>query len=77
MRRDKDQIIMILDRAGVTYEPALRMTFNEERHQWENLPGSEIVITAGDGDANIGYSGFFSVLTFDEEGSLQSWGNWE
>lgn len=59
---DREVLIAMFDRAGVTYSA-------EE--------GGSLVVEAKKGDANLGYSDFVAVFYFNEDDSLKAVGAWE
>jgi hypothetical protein len=65
---DKDILIEMLNRAGVKYEETCGgRPYGEDRND------ETLVSVSIDG----GYSGFYTVLTFNQDGSLKSIGAFE
>ena len=58
---DRERVIEMLDDFGVV---------------WREEDG-RVVVEAQTGPKNVGYVGFVTAISFDEDGNFQSWGCWE
>lgn len=67
---DREILRAMFDRAGVVYDDE-----DEGELTVERLGGRKARWTAE--TTNLGYSGFFTVFTFNAEGALVSVGAWE
>lgn len=71
--KDLETLKDMLTRAQIKFVELPAHKENHERPATE----TEITVTAGDSDQNLGYYEFFSVFGFDKDGALIWIGAWE